>query len=161
MGEEREVQVQASIATQWRLVGFHVELDSYGSGPPSRRPDFGVWLPHTRQYLFLEFKEIWPGGGYESVLKDLGKLNEMFCAGDQNVGVLTVGFATSKTNEPKFQQMHESMSGKIQESRLYGKVGLKRISIMDDAFPFVWVGMWVRGLSTDQIGGPFEHHAFG
>ena len=154
LGEEREVQVQASIAMHWRLAGFHVELDSYGSGPAVRRPDFGVWLPYTRQYLFLEFKEIWPGGGCQSALKDLGKLNEMFETGDRNVGLLTVGFASSSTNELKFQQQHEAMSGKIQESGLYGKVGLKKIPIIDDGFPIVCVGMWVRGLSNDQIGSP-------
>ena len=83
LAEEREVQLAASIALHWRLIGFHVELDSYGSGPAARRPDFGIWLPVTKQYLFLELKEIWPGSNHDQVLTDIGKLDSMHVAGDK------------------------------------------------------------------------------
>ncbi|MCH8205604.1 MAG: hypothetical protein IH956_01205 [Chloroflexi bacterium] len=152
MGEEREVQVQASFAMHWRLAGFHVELDSYGSGSASRRPDFGILLPRTKEYLFLEFKLLWPGQGYQQAVTDLDKLNQMFEKDDKRVGLLTVGFAATRTHHKKFETVHEMMSEQIAVTTLYEQVGLEKVSFdgIDERFPYAWVGMWVRRLTPED-----------
>ena len=151
ISEEREVQLAASIALQWRLVGFHVELDSYASGSADRRPDFGIWLPVTKQYMFLELKETWPGFSEMSVLTDIRKLDAMFDGVDQHVGLLTVGFALCQTQHTVFETRHRKLSEAIVRSGEYTKLGLKRIELhdFDDNAPYAWVGMWIHNLRNE------------
>ena len=147
LAEEREVQVQASIAMQWRLSGFHVELDSYGSGPANRRPDFGILLPVTKEYLFVELKLIGQGRPHRQVQDDVDKLNAMFKDGDKRVGLLTVGFAAHGTHDLRFKATHKELDEEIEGPGLYKKVGLSKVQLddIDDHLPYAWVGMWARG----------------
>ncbi len=153
LSEEREIQLAASIALHWRVIGFHVELDSYASGPAARRPDFGIWLPLTKQYLFLELKEIWPGSNYDQVLTDISKLDSMFKSDDEYVGLLTVGFARHQTDHEVFETRHRKLSEEIISSGKYINRGLQKIELqdIDDNVPHAWVGMWIHKLRNQMV----------
>ncbi|GAI14915.1 unnamed protein product, partial [marine sediment metagenome] len=78
--KEREVGIASSLAWHLRLAGFIVQVDAYfPDGDPRRRPDFGIWLPASKKYIYLELKTVgWGNYPYyfQGAIKDIEKLNK-------------------------------------------------------------------------------------
>ena len=144
--EEREIQLAATLAMNWRHIGLHTELDSYPSGKASRRPDFGIWLPVSAQYFFLELKVIWPGSNTNQAIDDIAKIDEMYESGDKAVGLLTVGYALPNMYLKTFDDRHRDMSIEILGTTRYEEIGMKKIELgdIDSNIIYAWVGMWVH-----------------
>jgi len=124
--EEREIQLAASLMMNWRHIGLQAELDSYSSNGASRRPDFGIGLPTSNKYLFLELKVIWPGSNKDQVLDDLKKIQTMYESGDLAVGLMTVGYAQPNTNLKIFNKRHHDMSRQILATSEFDEIGMKK-----------------------------------
>ena len=95
---EREIGLASLLALHLRSVGFMVQLDAYFYGNPKRRPDFGIWLPASRKYIYLELKQTAWGDdsrqySYAKAIEDIVKLNSETDPRNQRNGLIALGFS--------------------------------------------------------------------
>jgi len=97
---EREVGLASLLALHLRSLGFAVQLDAYiAARDPRLRPDFGIWLPANKKYIYLELKQTaW--GNYSKeyyfagVIKDMEKLNnKSIYPQHEGNGLIAIGFS--------------------------------------------------------------------
>lgn len=151
---EREIGIASSLALHLRSVGFAVQLDAYfPSGPSQRRPDFGIWLPASKQYIYLELKQIAWGDlsrqyDYQRAIDDVQKLvNETDPQNQQN-GLIALGF--SKPNELRNKLtdgFDKSLAQRIdRDYPHYEEIGRECIELegMDKHSSYAIIGMWFR-----------------
>jgi len=78
-----------------------VQLDAYFHGKPERRPDFGIWLPASKEYIYLELKQTGWGDYssqyyYAKAIEDIEKLDAEIDPRNQRNGLIAVGFSDPK-----------------------------------------------------------------
>ena len=139
-------------------MGFTVQLDAYfPSGPSQRRPDFGIWLPASRQHIYLELKQIAWGGSngqydYARAITDIDKLDKETDRQNQQNGLIAIGF--NKISEKQNQLVdgvEKSLAQKIaSDYPLYEKIGLERINLegMSEHCTYAIIGLWFRKSSS-------------
>lgn len=150
--DEREKGVASSLALHLRLAGFFVQLETYFfSGSLQRSPDFGIWLPASKEYVFLELKQ--PGWGekwsydFNGAIDDIEKLNGETDQRNQRNGLIALGFSKLKeTQKNELQERFEKLSRDITDKYLYERIGLERIDLqdMDDKTSYAMMGLWFR-----------------
>lgn len=153
---EREVGVASSLALHLRSVGFAVQLDAYfPSGSARRRPDFGIWLPASKKYIYLELKTVAWGSDYQyyyaAAISDIEKLNEDTNQQNQLNGLIALGFSNP---EERPQQLLEGFKTKLSQKvandyPIYEEIGLERIDLqgMDERSSYAVVGLWFHKFS--------------
>ena len=149
---EREVGIASSLALHLRSVGFAVQLDAYfPSGPRNRRPDFGIWLPASNQYIYLELKTTAWGNGeqyyYQGAIDDIEKLNEDTDPRNQRNGLIALGFSESEERQPdRLWEGFKKLSHDITNVYPYEEIGLKRVDLqeMDKQSSYAMIGLWFR-----------------
>ena len=151
--EEREVGLASLLALHLRSVGFMVQLDAYFYGKPERRPDFGIWLPASKEYIYLELKQTaW--GDYSSqyyyakAIEDLKKLDAEIDPRNQRNGLIAVGFSDpKKRSELLLENSKKFLSERIaREYPHYEQIGLEQVNFqeMDTKAPSAVIGLWFR-----------------
>ncbi|MCI2425836.1 hypothetical protein LM597_00165 [Candidatus Acetothermia bacterium] len=104
--KEREVGIASSLALHLRSVGLAVQLDAYfPSGSPKRCPDFGIWLPASKKYIYLELKTVAWGNSYhryyyQGAIDDIKKLNDDTDPLNQWNGLIALGFSFNPEKQP-------------------------------------------------------------
>ena len=153
---EREAGVASSLASHLRLVGFAVQLEAYfPSGSQMRRPDFGIWLPASEQYIYLELKTTAWGTGYpyyyQGAINDIKKLNNDTEPQNQQNGLIALGF--NKPEEPQ-NQLWEGFKKRLSQRITndypsYEEIGLERVDLqeMDKRTSYAVIGLWFRKFS--------------
>ena len=149
---EREVGLASLLALHLRSVGFMVQLDAYFSGKPERRPDFGIWLPASKEYIYLELKQTAWGYGnqyyYAKAIEDIEKLDGEKDSLNQRNGLITVGFSDpKKRSELLLENSKKFLSEKIaRDFPIYEQIGLEQIDFqeMDKKTPSAVIGLWFR-----------------
>ena len=147
---EREAGVASSLVSHLRLVGFAVQLEAYfPSGSQMRRPDFCIWLPASKQFIYLELKQIaWGDDGrqydYARAINDIKKLKN----DPTPNGLIALGF--NKINEQQNQLIdgvEKSLAQRIASGySLYEKIGLEHINLegMSERCTYAVIGLWIR-----------------
>ena len=156
--EEREVGLASLLALHLRSVGFMVQLDAYFYGKPQRRPDFGIWLPASRKYIYLEFKlTAWGSGepyGYARAIKDIDKLDGETDPRNQLNGLLVLGFSDpSRRKEQLLQGFNKFLSERIaRDYPIYEQIGLEQVDFqeMDKKTSDAVLGLWFRTERNDS-----------
>jgi hypothetical protein len=156
--ERGEQGVVPSLAAHLRLAGFFVQLEAYFPGNARIRPDLRIWLPASRQYIYLEAKQVAWGRDvqydYSYVVKDIEKLNRLSCSGDIWKGVLVFGFSKPKEWRENwlldgFKKLSQEIIGKYS----YEKIGLERVELkeMDSRTSYAMIGLWVCEAERKRI----------
>lgn len=159
---EREIGIASSLSWHLRLAGFGVQIDAYIAGGDSRRrPDFGIWLPASKQYIYLELKQTaW--GNYSKeyysagAIKDIEKLNnkDIYPQNCWN-GLIAFGFSSPEFEErqpgrlcERFKQLSQKI---ITDYPYYEEIGLERVDFqgMDDRTSYAVIGLWFRKEQND------------
>ena len=151
---EREAGVASSLASHLRLVGFAVQLEAYfPGGPRNRRPDFGIWLPASKQYIYLELKTTAWGSDYQyyyqGAIKDIEKLCNDLDQRNQRNGLIALGFSFHHEKQPDqlWKGFKKQLSEKITNAYpSYEEIGLKRVDLqeMDKRSSYAVIGLWFR-----------------
>jgi len=150
---EREVGLASSLALHLRSVGFVVQLDAYFWGKPERRPDFGIWLPASKEYIYLELKQTAWGDYskqyyYADAIEDIEKLDGEKDPLNQRNGLIAVGFSDpKKRSELLLENSKKFLSERIaKDYPYYEKIGLECVDFqeMDAKSPHAVVGLWFR-----------------
>ncbi len=151
---EREIGIASSLALHLRSAGFVVQLDAYiEDKDPRLRPDFGIWLPASKKYIYLELKQTaW--GNYSKeyysagAIKDIKKLNnkDIYPPDKQN-GLIAFGF--SYNPEPlggRLWERFKKLSQDITGIYPYENIGLECVDFqgMDKQSSYAVVGLWFR-----------------
>ena len=150
---ERETGVASSLALHLRSVGFMVQLESYfPGGSQMRRPDFCIWLPASKQYIYLELKTTAWGSDeqyyYADAINDIKKLNNDTEPENQQNGLIALG-----SNKPEEQQdqlwegFKKRLSKRItNDYPSYEEIGLERVDLqeMDKRSSYAVIGLWFR-----------------
>jgi|WetSurMetagenome_2_1015567.scaffolds.fasta_scaffold245771_1 hypothetical protein len=145
--EEREAQLVCSLAYYIRNIGFTVQVDSYFyDEPSSRRPDLAMFLPASREYLFLEVKIINPNSGFSGAIEDIEKLNSVVSARDKRNGLIAIGFRNPTGRKETFDNKYSKLSNSIQNKYPYREIGIKKIDLesMDNQAIYAMAGFWVH-----------------
>jgi len=147
---EREVGIASSLALHLRSVGFTVQLDAYFPGvDPKIRPDFGIWLPASKDYIYLEFKLVAWGKGwqysYKPVIRDIEKLDKYTNQQNQCNGLIALGFSKPEEKPDQLVKGFEKLSEDI-VAYPYEKIQLRKVHLqgMDNKSPYAVIGMWFR-----------------
>ncbi|MBA7617196.1 hypothetical protein ES703_24508 [subsurface metagenome] len=151
---EREIGVTCSLAWHLRLAGFVVQIDTYVKGGNSkRRPDFGIWLPASQKYIYLEFKltawgSDWPQYDYARAIKDIDKLERDPDLRNHPNGLIALGFSNPEKRRERLQDDFEEVLSQKITSRYpsYEKIRLERIDLenMDVKTSYAMIGLWFR-----------------
>ena len=150
---EREIGIASSLALHLRSAGFVVQLDAYFHGKPERRPDFGIWLPASKEYIYLELKQTAWGDYskqyyYAKAIEDIEKLDGEKDPLNQRNGLITVGFSDpKKRSELLLENSKKFLSEKIaRDFPIYEQIGLGQIDFqeMDKKTPSAVIGLWFR-----------------
>ena len=152
LSEEREAQLVASLAYHIRMVGFIVQIESYFyEQPAKRRPDLAILLPVTQKYLFLEVKNFGPYSGYDSVIEDIEKLENISAPKDKRNGLIVLGFRSPVKYRDRFQEKYRDLSAMITKDHPYREIDIRKIELedMDARAVYAMIGLWVRKHSTD------------
>ena len=152
--KEREIGIASSLAWHLRLAGFVVQIDAYiAGGDPKWRPDFGIWLPASKEYIYLELKQTaW--GNYSKeyysagAIKDIKKLNnkDIYPPNKQN-GLIAFGF--SYNPEPlggRLWERFKKLSQDITGIYPYENIGLECVDFqgMDKQSSYAVIALWFR-----------------
>lgn len=154
---KREADVASSLAFHLRLAGFIVQVDAYfPGGDTKRRPDFGIWLPAIRKYVYLELKTVAWGNTsrqyyFRPAIWDIQKLtakkkfNEETDLGN---GLIAVGFSNpGKKPSTRLLDMFKKLSQDIgKDYPLYEETGLECVNLqqIDEHSPYAVIGLWFR-----------------
>ncbi len=150
---EREAGVASSLASHLRLVGFAVQLEAYfPSGSQMRRPDFCIWLPASKQFIYLELKTTAWGNdeqySYQGAINDIKKLNDDTDPQNQRNGLIALGFSESEERQPgRLWEGFKKLSHDITNVYpYYEEIGLKRVDLqgMDERSSYAMIGLWFR-----------------
>ena len=151
---EREAGMASSLALHLRLIGFVVQLESYfASGSPMRRPDFRIWLPATKEYIYLELKTVaWGNYPYyfQGAIDDIEKLNDDTDPQNQQNGLIALGFSRNlEKRQGQLMQGFRKLSQNITSVYPYEEIGLERINLqgMDERSSYAVIGLWFRRFS--------------
>ncbi len=151
---EREAGMASSLALHLRLIGFVVQLESYfASGSPMRRPDFRIWLPATKEYIYLELKTVAWGNypySFQGAIDDIEKLNDDTDPQNQQNGLIALGFSRNLEKRPgQLMQGFRKLSQNITSVYPYEEIGLERINLqgMDERSSYAVIGLWFRRFS--------------
>ena len=149
---EREIGITSSLAWHLRLAGFIVQIDAYiADGDPRRRPDFGIWLPASKKYIYLELKITawgtdWPYS-YRGARNDIKKLDEDFKKGNQLNGLIALGFSRPKERqENQLWSGFKKLSEHITSDYSYEEIALECVNLqeMDKRSSYAVIGLWFR-----------------
>ncbi len=150
---EREIGVTSSLAWHLRLAGFVVQIDTYvKDGDSKRRPDFGIWLPDSQKYIYLEFKLAAWGSGfpydYARAIKDIDKLEHGSDLQNHPNGLIALGFSNpDKRKEQLLEGFKKFLSERItRDYPHYEQIGLESVDFqeMDAKTPHAVIGLWFR-----------------
>jgi len=156
---EREVGLASLLALHLRSVGFMVQLDAYFYGDSKRRPDFGIWLPASREYIYLEFKQTAWGKDskqcyYAKAIEDIEKLNRETDPRNQRNGLIALGFSDPrKRKEQLWEGFKKFLSERItRDYPYYKEIGLEAVDFqgMDKQTSYAVVGLWFRTEWNDK-----------
>ena len=157
---EREVGIASSLAMHLRSVGFAVQLDTYfESGNPKRRPDFGIWLPASEEYIYLELKQTAWGDDssqyyYAKAIQDIKKLNHETHPKNQRNGLIALGFShPKKRKEQLWEGFKKRLSERIsRDYPYYEQIGLESVDFqgMDAKTSHAVIGLWFRKEWNDE-----------
>ena len=159
--KEREPGIAASLAWHLRLVGFAVQVDAYfAGGDPRRRPDFGIWLPASKQYIYLGLKTTaWGNIGkqyyYAEAIDDIKKLDSETDPRNQRNGLIALGFSYNPEElGGRLWEGFKKLSQDITSAYPYEEIGLECIDLqeMDKQSSYAVIGLWFRK-SSKRIGG--------
>ena len=154
--KEREVGIASSLALHLRSVGFAVQLDAYfPSGSARRRPDFGIWLPASKKYIYLELKTVAWGSDYQyyyaAAISDIEKLNEDTNQQNQRNGLIALGFSNPEERHNQLMNGFEkSLSQRVtKDYPNYEEIGREPIDLegMDERSSYAMIGLWFRKFS--------------
>ena len=154
---EREQGVASALASRLHALGFIVQVESYYAGDNKKlRPDYCIWLPATKKYVYLELKlvawgDAWRQYYFQPVKDDLEKIKNIEKSDKGNElgnGVVAIGFS-KKSEEWKgrlwkdFQKLSEDIS---RDYYLYKQKGLECINLreLDEQSSYAVVGLWLR-----------------
>ena len=154
---EREIGISSSLAWHLRLAGFVVQVDTYvKGGDPKRRPDFGIWLPASQEYIYLEFK-LTAWGNYDAqykykyAIEDIEKLNSDSNLRNHPNGLIALGF--SRNPERRKDQLLKGVDKSIcqriaKDFPHYEKIRLERIDLdnMDKRTSYAMIGLWFQAV---------------
>jgi hypothetical protein len=150
---EREVGIASSLALHLRSVGFAVQIDAYfPGGDRRRRPDFGIWLPASREYIYLELKLTAWGSNwsyyYQGAINDIEKLDRDTNPLNQRNGLIALGFSSNPEKRPNqlkdgFKKLSRRITGVYPQ---YEEIGLERVDLegMDERSSYAMIGLWFR-----------------
>jgi len=153
IAEEREVGLASLLALHLRSVGFMVQLDAYFYGKPERRPDFGIWLPASKEYIYLELKQTAWGDYskqyyYAKAIEDIEKLDGEEDPRNQRNGLIIIGFSDhGKRSDLLLENSKKFLSERIaRDFPIYEQIGLKRLDLqeMDKRSSYAMIGLWFR-----------------
>ena len=157
MVDEREVGLASLLALHLRSVGFMVQLEAEPWNS-KRRPDFGIWLPASKEYIYLELKPTaWGERGrqndYAKAIEDIEKLDGEKDSLNQRNGLIAPGF--SKSTERQLGQLLEGfkkLSQDITSVYSYEKIGLECVDFqgMDEKSSYAVIGLWFRKEWNDE-----------
>jgi len=151
--EEREVGIASSLALRLRLVGFTVQTESYFAGGSQMwRPDFRIWLPASKQYIYLELKlTAWGNIGkqyyYAATLDDIDKLNSDTDPRNQLNGLIALGFSYNPEElGGRLLNGFKRLSKDIAEKYPYKEIGVECVDLqgMDKRSSYAVIGLWFR-----------------
>ncbi|MFC1967226.1 hypothetical protein ACFLV2_01075 [Chloroflexota bacterium] len=161
IANEREIGIASLLALHLRSLGFAVQLDAYIAGKdPRRRPDFGILLPASNKYIYLELKQTAWGNSYKGyyfagAIKDMEKLNNKDIYPQyQGNGLIAIGFTNLEFENRRPHRLwngFKELSQKITtEYPAYDEIGLKCIDLqdMDEQTSQAVIGLWFRKIST-------------
>ena len=149
---EREIGVASSLAFYLRSVGFAVQLDAYfADGDPKRRPDYGIWLPASRKYVYFEMKQTAWGRGWQyyfsKAIEDIKKLSKETDTRNQLNGLIALGFSRgSEGIEGQLWDRFKKLSQDITNNYPYEEIGLECVDFqgMDEKSSYAVIGSWFR-----------------
>ena len=150
---EKEIGIASSLALHLRSVGFVVQLDASFYGKSRRRPDFGIWLPASKKYIYLELKQTAWGKHssqyyYAKAIEDIEKLNAEIDPRNQRNGLIAVGFSDpKKRSELLLENSKKFLSERIaREYPHYEQIGLEQVNFqgMDTKASSAVIGLWFR-----------------
>ena len=150
---EREIGIASLMALHLRLMGFTVQLDAhFADGDPKRRPDFGIWLPASKKYVYFELKQTawgYYGGQYyfAKAIEDIKKLDSETDPRNQLNGLIAFGFSTvSEELEGRLWEGFKKLSQDITSAYSYEQIGLECVDFqgMDDKSSYAVIGLWFR-----------------
>ncbi len=159
---EREAGVASCIALHLRSVGFIVQVESYfvpgptsQSAQPSswlpgslRRPDFRIWLPASRDYIYIELKIVALGGypySFTGAIKDIKKLHDDPDPQNQRNGLIALGLSRKiEKRQGQLWNGFRKLSSDITNNYPYEEIGLERIFVqeMDERTSYAALGLW-------------------
>ena len=159
--KERERGIASLLALHLRSLGFAVQLDSYIAGKdPRRRPDFGIWLPASKKYIYLELKQTAWGNyskqySFAEAIEDIEKLNNKDIYPQyQGNGLIAIGFTSLKFENRRPHRLWDGFKKLSQRITTdypdYEEIGLKCIDLqdMDEQTSHAVIGLWFRKIST-------------
>ncbi|MBI2871824.1 MAG: hypothetical protein HYY00_01370 [Chloroflexi bacterium] len=153
--QARETEVASSLYFHLRSIGFFVQMESYfATGNQRRRPDFRIWLPVTRTYLYLELKLVAWGRGWrfygKPALEDIGKLAQETDPQNLPNGLAMIGFDNPDAHERLEQKCQKLSEDITQQHPSYQRVGLQSVDLqgLDARTSCAMVGLWVRKCPT-------------
>ncbi len=158
---EREAGIASLLALHLRSLGFAVQLEAYIEGKnPRRCPDFGIWLPANKKYIYLELKQTAWGSysrqySYADAIDDMEKLNNKdIYPQHQGNGLIAIGFSKRGF---ELRRPHRLWNGfKKLSQRIttdypdYEEIGLKCVDLksMDEQTSYAVIGLWFRKFSA-------------
>ena len=150
---ERETGIASSLALHLRLVGFNVQTESYfAGGSLMRRPDFRIWLPASKEYIYVELKmTAWGNIGkqyyYGAALGEIDKLNSDTDPRNRLNGLIALGFSfPSEALGGRLWSGFKKLSQDIAKKYPYEEIGIESVDIqrMDERTSYAVIGMWFR-----------------
>jgi hypothetical protein len=150
---EREIGIASFIALQLRSLGFAVQLDAYfHNGDERRRPDFGIWLPASKKYIYLELKQIaWGDEGKQyysaKAIEEIKKLNGETDPLNRLNGLIAFGLSSSSEKVEGLLSLRlKELSQTITSDYPYEEIGLRHVDFqgMDKKTSYGVIGLWFR-----------------
>lgn len=119
-------------------------------GNPKRRPDFGIWLPASEKYIYLELKQIaWGDEGKQyyngDAIKDIKKLTRETDPQNLLNGLIAFGFSySSEKIGGRLSERLRDLSQEIIKTYPYEVIGLREINLegMDEQTSYAVIGLW-------------------
>ena len=149
---EREIGIVSLLALHLRSAGFAVQLDAYFYGNPKRRLDFGILLPASKEYIYLELKQTAWGNYsrqycYAKAIEDINKLSLESDSRNQRNGLIALGFSDPKRRkEQLLEGFKKFLSERITRDYPYEEIGLESVDFqkMDARSSHAVIGLWFR-----------------
>jgi hypothetical protein len=150
---EREQGIASSLAGHLRLIGFSTQVESYfAEGSPKRRPDFRIWLPPSRKYIYLELKQTAWGKYskqyyYGNAIKEIKKLADEKDQRNQLNGLIALGFSyETEKLEGRLWEGFKKLSQNITNAYPYEEIGLEAVDFQgtDKQTSYAVIGLWFR-----------------